>query len=239
MANLVRQWTTERRARYNEYMGYNAEPMACAAKVMEAIPQLSAQLLAHLATLAVTHDKDNDVLALIPSPLKDFTQHKLYEAHKLLCDGDLDFDVYCALWNFSTPSEAGAGRQLKQERLFLMPDAAKFNIDFYPRILQDAYMEMMRRIQKLVEERRRALAEVERNKLIEAKRQAAIAEAAKKLEADKQAAIASVAAAAACQAAAEPSIGRTRASAKTPVMKKVVDFFFLFLLVVALISDYC
>ena len=233
MANLVRQWTTERRARYNEYMGYNAEPMACAAKVMEAIPQLSAQLLAHLATLAVTHDKDNDVLALIPSPLKDFPQHKLYEAHKLLCDGDLDFDVYCALWNFSTPSEAGAGRKLKQERLFLMPDAANFNIDFYPRILQDAYVDMTRKMQKLVQERKRAAAEAERNAQIEAKRQEALKEAARKLEEETQAArMSALATAAVAATITPPATGRsTRSSAtKAPVMKTVVDFFFLFCL---------
>ena len=70
-------------------MSYNAEPMACAAKVMEAVPQLSAQLLAHLATLAVTNTTDKDMVALIPSPLNDFPQHRLAQTHKMLLDGEL------------------------------------------------------------------------------------------------------------------------------------------------------
>ena len=223
----TRQWHPDRRKLLNDFMGYGAEQMVCAAKVMEARTLLREQLLNHLTRLATEHADDKDVLALIPKP-EAGTPNKLLDACQRMCDGYSDFDLFCILWNRSTAPSEKAARGTKKDRQFEMPDPATFNIAFFPRAVQDGYTEVNTKIQRLVEERRRAVAEAARNALIEQKKSEAIAAAQKKLEDEKAAAIVAVTANTALTAVTNGRTSRSGAG-KTQVMKLLTfSLFFLF-----------
>ena len=182
-----KQWGADRRARLADFLGYGADQMVCAHRVMQATPILVAQMERQLAKLATDHKEDKDLLALVPHPASDHPDHKLTVAMEALRRGDRCFDLFCILWDQSKLPPNGPTTKKAPKREYVMPneDATTFEVKFLPRQVLEAYHEVGAKIGKVTEDRKRAAQEAIKQAEIERKKQEAI-EAA---EAERQKAL--------------------------------------------------
>ena len=183
----VKSWAPERRAMYQQYIFYEAQALTCSKHVMSATPILCDQMEAHLTALKAKHMDDHDLQQLIPIPSQD-KFHALSTNMQKMREGKRDFDVFCILWSKSKPPQGKATKKGKTQEYELPRAGGKFDISFFPRVVQDAFSKVTSSMHALVEERKRAEAEKKRLADIEDKKKEAIAAAAKKLAEEQKAA---------------------------------------------------
>ena len=210
-ADLAKQKgiSAQRKTRLAEFQSYAKEPMDCAYAVYQSVPALCSILENYLKETHEKYDEDTELQTFVPYPPADHQDHRLVMQLQKLRKGDLDFEVYCNLYDSSKVVNSASPSAKPDRQFTAVADDEPFSNKLFPKAIRDALSEMCDQIAKVVDKRKEEETERKKKAEIEAKLEAAKQKAKKEAEELKKAKMVSLAA---DKSVAQAVAGNTRSN---------------------------